>query len=132
LLEKNCKNGKNGLYLTHVKFNTSSLMISYTPHHFSDLFKTKLGGDIWKFLTERDNIIRMETASKLGHPAVEAIGNEMITVFGKKLVMEDRVKQMTGHMIRQILEDLGFVIHQQRVRCRKQDLFTSGTRYTKP
>lgn len=106
-------------------------MISYIPHHFSDLFKSKLGGEIWKFLTEWDNIIRMETASKLGHPAVEAIGNEMITVFGKKQVKENRVKQMTGHMIRQILEDSGYVIHQQRVRCRKQELFTSGTRYKK-
>jgi hypothetical protein len=112
-------------------FVNGSNAIKYAPRNFSDLYATPLGKKLWAFLNERDNLVRMETASYLGRPAVEAVGPLVLDKFGDK-AREHRVKQMIGHMTRQILEARGYVVDRQGVRITRRDiLFTSGTRYTR-
>ena len=104
--------------------------MTYIPGSFSDVFKTSLGQRLWDFLNEHDNLIRMETATYLGRPAAEALGPNLLATFGDE-VRVDRIKQLIGNMIRQIIEPRGYQMDRQNVRVPpdRKDLFTSGTRY---
>ena len=103
-------------------------MPTYDPWRFTDLAETDLGRDLWKFLNDRDNVLRMETASEVGCPAVAALATRLVTTFGDE-VRPARVKQMIGHMTRQVMEHRGFVLDSQNVRVRVGDLFSRASRY---
>lgn len=110
-----------------IKRNT----VDYIPKNFGDLFGTGLGKALWAFMNEHDTLIRMETATYLGRPAVEPLGPLLLNEFGDK-VREHRVKQMIGHMVRQVVEARGYIVDRQGVRItRSGNLFTSGTRYVR-
>ncbi len=100
----------------------------YDPGRFVDLADSELGRALWGFLNERDNVLRMETASELRRPAVEALATRLVGRFGER-VREGRVKQMIGHMTRQVMEARGFAIDAQGVRVRTGGLFVRATRY---
>ncbi len=100
----------------------------YQPRNFSDLFETPLGGRLWDYLQRPAVIFAMEVATKLHRPAVEAIGDDLIREFGDS-IRERRIKQLIGHMIRQLLESRGFELDAQRVPVRFDDLCSTGSRY---
>lgn len=101
---------------------------NYDAKQFSDLANQPLGKDLWQLLNRPDNLIRMETAIDLQRPAAEAVSRQLLETFGDK-VREDRIKQMIGHMIRQILEARNYKISSQGVVVRTGGLFTKATRY---
>lgn len=99
----------------------------YSPGVFAPLAETELGTKLWKFLNGKDNIIRLETATLLSRPALEGVEEQLLTEFGEE-IFEDRIKQMLGHMTRQVMENLGYVIDMQNVKM-SGGLFTRATRY---
>ena len=104
--------------------------LEYNPRNFSDLYETKLGREIWHFMRRSDNVIRMATASFLRRPAVEPLSPGLLEEFGPE-VGEDRLKQMIGHMARQVMEAIDYQIEQPRrsIRITRENLFSSGARY---
>lgn len=83
--------------------------LKYDAQSFRDLYESELGQELWGILTRADNIIRMETATFLEQAAVEPLGPELLNCAGLGIwVNDDRVKQMVGHMARQIMEHLGY------------------------
>jgi|SRR5450432_152923 hypothetical protein len=102
--------------------------MDYKPQNFSDLYQTPIGQRLWKTMTTHDNIIRMETATLLSRVAVEPLGPILLQGFGEE-VRRDRVKQMIGHMARQVMEQRGYKVDRGNVRITRKGLFTSGTRY---
>jgi hypothetical protein len=107
-------------------------MNDYNPGSFGDLASTE-GQRLWSFLNERDNIVRMETATFLGRPAVEPLDPGLRAAFGGNQIRDNkRFKQFVGHLARQVMERLGYVIDRQHVRIFDNDnVFTSATRYKK-
>lgn len=106
--------------------------MTYVPKNFSSLFETQLGQDLWAFLNEDANIIRMETATYLSRPAVEPMSPLLEARFGEP-VFEDQVKRMTGHMIRQIMEPRGYRFDRSGVPITSpKNRFYSGARYVLP
>ena len=107
--------------------------LEYHPRNFSDLYETKLGREIWRFVRRSDNVVRMATASFLRRPAVEPLSPGLLEEFGPA-VGEDRLKQMIGHMTRQVMEAVGYRIEQPRrsIRITRENLFSSGARYRGP
>nr|WP_306263365.1 hypothetical protein [Pararhizobium sp. IMCC3301] len=104
-------------------------MTPYNPDRFNSTYETKNGEEIWAFLNEHDNIIRMETATYLARPAVEPLSPKLKAKFGDDIT-EDRVKQMIGHMVRQIMEKRGYHHDQNAVRIsRALNIFTRASRY---
>jgi hypothetical protein len=101
--------------------------MKYDPEKFSKLASSKLGLELWDFLTHHDNIIRMETASDLGKPAAKALSRHLLYKFGDQ-VRDDRVKQMIGHMIKQILAYQGYDLEQRNVLV-NDGLFKKASRY---
>jgi hypothetical protein len=96
---------------------------------FRELANSALGRDLWAFLNQPDNLIRMETATYLERPAVEPLSPGLLQRFGDE-VRQDRAKQMIGRMIRQIIEPRGYRIDRQNARIpRPSNIFASGTRY---
>lgn len=105
-------------------------MIEYRPNNFSDLYATELGKNLWVFLNTDEMKIRMETASDLGKPAVEGAAKSLYMEFQSD-VDKLRIKQLIGHMIRQIMEGMGYQLDAQNVKITKNNLFKKGSRYIK-
>jgi hypothetical protein len=107
---------------------TIDTIVPYDPGRFSDIANGPLGPKLWEILNRSDNIVRMETATMLECVAVEPLGPVLLRELGDD-VRVDRVKQTVGHMVRQVLERLGYRIDRNNVRIPRPGLFTSGTRY---
>lgn len=103
--------------------------LAYRPDNFADLY-LKVGGPIWDFIRQWDNVIRMETATFLERAAVEPLAEGLLKYFGAE-VNEDRTRQMIGHMVRQIMEKLGYEIDRSSLRFTRENMFTGGTSYRK-
>lgn len=101
--------------------------IDYEPGNFKSLAETPLGKKLWVFLTRDDIVTRMDTATDLGNPAVAGIEEPLLEEFGDE-VLERRVKQMIGHMVRQVMEAENYEIDQQNVTINSA-VFAKGTRY---
>ena len=105
--------------------------LTYEPQNFRDIAETEIGKELWEWLRNSDNIIRMETASYLGRAAVEPLGPYLVKHFGQDIA-EDRLKQTIGHMVRQIMEALGYEHVSTVMRISPGLLFTTGSRYQHP
>ena len=105
-------------------------MLAYNPERFSSLYASALGQRLWDFLTQPENVARLETASELSKPAVEGIEEQLLEEF-REDVMANRVKQMVGHMVRQIMEQRDWVLDQTNVKVRSVP-FSKATRYRRP
>jgi hypothetical protein len=68
---------------------------------------TDLGQKLWAFLNRTDIVARMETATDLGQPALQAVEDQLLETFDDA-VLPDRIKQMIGRMVRQIMEGNGY------------------------
>jgi hypothetical protein len=109
--------------------------IDYSPDmygagSFKDVAGSGLGGRIMKFLLQPENIIRMETASELNRPALEAVASRLHREFGEA-VEGDRVKQFVGHFTRQLLEHRGFSLVNQNSKVRSGGLFGKASKYSR-
>jgi hypothetical protein len=105
-------------------------MFTYRPEKFASLYASELGQRIWTFLTMPKNVARLETASELSKPAVEGIEEQLLAEF-REDILADRVKQMVGHMVRQILEQKGWVLDQADVKVQSVP-FSKAARYRRP
>jgi hypothetical protein len=105
--------------------------LEYDPQNFRDLFETDLGQAIWTFMKRRENVVRMETATYLDRAAVEPLAPGLLRIFGPEIA-EDRLKQMIGHMARQIMEAMGFELDRSGLRITRESMFTTAARYKKP
>ncbi len=104
-------------------------MTAYEPGRFSSTYETGNGADIWAFLNAPENVVRMETATYLSRPAVEPLSPILLERFGAT-VRDDRMKQMIGHMARQVMEAHGYVVDRSNVRTSSPgNMFASATRY---
>jgi hypothetical protein len=106
--------------------------MKYRPERFSSTYDGTNGKEIWAFLIKLENMVRMETATYLSRPAAEALSPQLFAEFGEEIKL-DRMKQMVGHMIRQIMESRGYQVDRGNVRISNPDnIFSSATRYTFP
>jgi len=106
-------------------------MTVYEPGVFSKLYDSPIGVQLWGFLNEAESVIRMETATGLERPAVEGLEEPLLERFGSS-VLEDRTKQMIGHMVRQVMERNGYIIDVQNVKITNGAPFSRATRYKLP
>lgn len=102
--------------------------LNYVPQNFRDLAETPMGIELWRYLKQHDNLVRMETATWLERPAVEPLAPGLVAEFGDN-IRDDRTKQMIGHMTKQILGAMGYEIDRSSLRITRPSLFTSGTTY---
>ena len=105
-------------------------MKRYNAKLFRSLANTCLGKELWIFLNDDIIVVGMKTATYLSKPAVSGIEEMLLDKF-KEEVLDDRVKQMIGHMVRQIMEAIGYVVEKRNVII-GYGLFSKGTRYTRP
>lgn len=105
-------------------------MFVYNPEKFASLYASEFGQRLWAFLVLPENVARLETASELSKPAVEGIEEQLLEAF-REDVLADRVKQMIGHMVRQILEQRGWVLDQGDVKVQSVP-FIKAARYRRP
>jgi len=101
----------------------------YDAGRYSTTFANEGGKEIWEFLVDRENIIRMETATYLSRPAIEPLSPFLIGRFGDR-ARSDRIKQMMGHIVRQIMESRGYVLQQSNVKINSANsIFSRASRY---
>jgi hypothetical protein len=100
---------------------------TYYPGTFAQMFGEPRGQRLWANLNSREYVACLETATALHQPAVKGIEEPLLRDFGVD-VMEDRFKQMIGHMVRQVMEYHGYEVDQQKVKIDSIP-FYAGTRY---
>ncbi len=105
--------------------------MDYDPKNFKNIFESTLGQQIWTYLNSEQAKERMVLTTQLGHPALEGVGDKLLEQFGVG-VKDDSVKKATGHMARFVMEELGYVLVQRNVQCRKKtEVFSRAARYGK-
>ena len=116
------------IYANFAGLRMEVTMYSYNPGVFASEFNTRTGHEIWDFLNLDENIVRMKTATALQRPAVEGLEEPLLATFGAR-IMPRRVKQMAGHMVRQIMEREGYVLDVQDVKVTNGGPFSRASRY---
>ena len=107
----------------------------YEPSGFFVVaFRTKLGQDIWEFLTRDDVVKSLIDKAQTGRPAIETVGSKMKQLFGDRLSQLSEEKwtnygSMTGQMIYQILQRHGFQKTNVRKNTKGDPLFNTGMTY---
>lgn len=103
--------------------------MNYHAGRYSTTFANEGGQEIWEFLADPKNLTRMETATYLSRPAIEPLSPFLLERFGD-CVKQDRIKQMMGHMVRQIMENRGYVLQQGNVKISSaNNIFSRASRY---
>lgn len=105
-------------------------MLSYSPDKFANEYATPEGQLLWQILNRDDNLARMETATDLGQPALKPLEDVLLTEMGS-IITEGRMKQMAGHMVRQIMEANGFEHDVDGIRLASAPFF-KASRYRRP
>ncbi len=138
--------------MTTSTFPYDDVDFTYAPGPFVDLAETDLGQTLWQFLTQPHIVHAMVIAVRLGAAPVSAISEDLLTAFGsgdpyqqpKEALMSglqqrfpigqsvslDQIKRMIGHMIRQILGQLGLTIRTRNSPANDPlGIFTTSARY---
>jgi hypothetical protein len=105
-------------------------MPDFDAGSFSDV-DSDFADDLWNFLNAKESLIRFDTATFLRRPALQALQLQLLETFAPKRIKEDRIKQMMGRMVRQIMERNGYRLEQTNVRITDGLLFSSAARYTR-
>lgn len=106
------------------------MTLAYNPETFTAQYETPLGQKLWPFLNSPEIIAALETACHLGKPAVEGIEEQLLEEFRDE-ILADRVKQMIGHMVKQILTHRGWILDQSEVKVHSVP-FIKAARYKRP
>jgi len=93
---------------------------------------------IWSFLNEPSTIIRMDTATFLGRPALEALTQLLLNNFSQCFDSEQQednkviseYKRLTGHMVRKVLENHGLEHYKSGVKVRT-GIFSTASLFRK-
>jgi hypothetical protein len=73
---------------------------------YDSFFATELGQGIEAYLREPRTLDLIRVASRLGHPALNVLDEEVEARFGDE-AFEDYAKHSTGYMVRQIVDAAG-------------------------
>lgn len=107
---------------------------------FGNIYETEQGQKLWRFLNDPTSIIRMQAVSDVGKPALLAVESRLIDDFQvqeRESVQEkdkaqfDRLKQMLGAMVRQVMEDNGYKLQSSNVKVSSSQVFSRASRYIK-
>lgn len=93
--------------------------LTYRPDRFSTLSRTPDAKRLWRWLQSKENLTIMATASFLHRPALEPLSPRLSHHF-PDLMARHAARQMTGHMVRQIMEDAGFYLDRPNVKFRRK------------
>ncbi|MBT9547122.1 MAG: hypothetical protein IV090_17150 [Candidatus Sericytochromatia bacterium] len=117
-------------------YNYDLTSLIYRPGRHKERFESPFGQQLWAFLIEPQTLHTLVITSRLRHPAVEGIDEDLRLRFEKELAPldqtdKDNYKRMIGHMIRQIMDNLGYELDSQHLKTRSPNnkLFSSGSRY---
>jgi|SRR5690348_7455628 hypothetical protein len=104
--------------------------LRYKSGHFS-IRSSTVENAVWQFMLRPENVIRMEAVTAVERPAVEALSRPLVWEFGRDIA-QPCIKQMVGHMARQIMEALEYEVDRHRVRITRPGLFTTGMTFRLP
>lgn len=100
------------------------------PGSFGDIAASPTGRRLDQLLVTDEYRAAMKVATELGHPAVAGIESLLLRDFADDAapIFQDRVKQFIGFRTRQIMEQMGYVLSQPKVKI-GSILFYAGARY---
>lgn len=105
-------------------------MKDFEAGSFTDVANTPLAATLWRFLHEDTSIACLETSTYLQRPAIEGLQPRLLAEFGDE-IKADRIKQMTGRMVKQVMESLGYHLEQPDIDIQNKDLYKTAALYAK-
>ena len=103
-------------------------MDDFDANYFGDMGRTKLANQLWRFLNAEESVIRLIVASELKHVALDGVVLALEKKFGNVL-RENRVRQMVGAMVKQVLAPHGWQVAEKSIKVRFGEYFTVAARY---
>lgn len=117
----------------------------FVANTFKALYAEEQGKAIWNYLNTEKSVTRMEAVSDVGKPAVLAVEEGLLSQCGvlervKHISLpnksdddkhNDRIKQMIGAMVRQVMEHHGYQLHANNVKIPNSKIFYSAASYRK-
>lgn len=104
-------------------------MLIYRPDNFAELAATPEAQSLWLWLQRPSQRVTMQIACRLQRPAIEALSEDLIDQF-PSLARSQKARQMIGHMVRQIMEDDGYLLLRSNVRIsNRSNVFRRGATY---
>lgn len=103
-------------------------MGDFDSSYFGDAGRTKLADQLWRFLNSEDSVIRLIVASELRHVALDGVVLALEKKFGAVL-KENRVRQMVGAMVKQVLAPHGWNVAEKSIKVRFGEYFSVAARY---
>jgi len=117
----------------------------FVANTFKVLYAEEQGQSIWSHLNTEKSVIRMQAVSDVGKPAVLAVEEGLLNECGVKERVKhtseqdkstedrhnDRIKQMIGAMVRQVMEHHGYQLHANNVKIPNSKIFYSAASYRK-
>jgi phage baseplate assembly protein W len=95
------------------------------------------GPKLWSFLNDPISIARMQAVSDVGKPALLGVERGLINEFkihawadAEGKAKYDRLKQMIGAMVKQIMERTGYRLKSSNVKVPTSTIFYSTSLYT--
>ena len=136
------------------KYPYNRAKFTYQPGPFRGVWESELGGEVWRLLTLPHNVHALVVAVRLRAAPAAAVAEELLAAFavgdvkvevdakermqagidlrhpGQTPPTADQFKRMVGHMIRQILKELGAKVRTKNTSARDATgLFTTSARY---
>jgi hypothetical protein len=116
----------------YIQFERKNSMLSennYDAGPFTDVAAV-WGERLWMFLNEPATIAAMTDASDNYTPAAESIASTLHARFGDG-IRQDRVKQFTGFLIRQVMERNGYRHVAKGQQTRDNPVFFKASLYSR-
>lgn len=106
---------------------------------FGEVYATQNGEAIWQLLNDAVSVARMQAVSDVNKPALLGVERLLLTngYIQKKVdgmpttekAQYDRLKQMLGSMVRQVMENNGYKLKSNNVKTPNSDIFFSASAY---
>jgi hypothetical protein len=107
-------------------------MLKYEPRQFRNVWTRASSKRMWKYLNIHESLVRMDTAVEIKRTPYEGVAIPFEAEFARFL-KNQRIKQMVGHMIRQIMTHHGYrYAGNKKLRKPVRGLFTTGCKFVKP
>jgi hypothetical protein len=106
-------------------------MQDFIPGPYTEAANTATGLALWQFLNQTETLALLQVSTANRRPAIEGIQDLLFTQFGKEIKAEIWLRLIT-RMLRQVMEQQGYVREPRPMKIINGKLFKQGARYKTP
>jgi hypothetical protein len=116
-------------YANHIKNPIDDEKKPFIKGSIGEIGDTPFATQLWDFCNSQEALTCLKVTSFLGCAAVDGLQLLLFEKIDKKQFYNQKVKQMIGRMVKQIMQTQGYVVDVKATKTRQKSLFSTGARY---